>query len=114
MSEASESSVPGALSEEEEEVEQPQRPTTGTSRKRSRTPEGHADSAKDEERHDDPQAAGTPDESTRDASSSTPTAPADSRCVTPLRSAPPAKVKRARRAATVWGLTAHVDVSSDE
>jgi hypothetical protein len=33
-------------------------------RKRSRTPEGHADSAEDEERHDDPHAAGTPDEST--------------------------------------------------
>jgi hypothetical protein len=84
MSEVSESSVPGALSKEEEEVDQPLRPTAGISRKRSRTPEGHADSAEDEERHDDPQATDAPDESTREASSSAPTALADSRCVAPL------------------------------
>jgi hypothetical protein len=103
MSEASESTLPGSHSyNDDDEVEQPVPPTKGASRKCSRASEELADSGDDDGEQDtEPEATLT-----------SPIAPAGALKVPPLRSVPPVPSKKSCKAAATWG--GFVDVSSDE
>jgi hypothetical protein len=113
MSEASESTLPGAHSfDDDKEVEQHVPSTQGASRKRSRASEEPADSGNDDGEEDAEPAVGGPIGSTQDATSASPIVPAGALRVPLLRSAPPVPTKKSCKAAATWGGL--VDVSSDE